>query len=503
MEAMVVSADHHHQLIGNDGDYRPVNGLKQWWIIFWIETVKLWKIGGPIAFNILCQYGIYSITVAFCGHLGALQLSAISIAQNVIGTFSFGFMLGMGSALETLCGQAFGAGQIHMLGIYTQRSMVILLFSTLLLLPIYIFATPLLKLFGQEHEMTVIAGKFALLSIPELFSLAVAVPASKFLQSQSKVGVLACIGFLVLLLHAFLLWLFIYVFNLGINGAALVYNITGWANAIAQFVYVIVWCKDGWTGWSLSALNEIWAFVRLSIASAVMLCLETWYMMSIIVLTGHLKDAVIAVGSLSICMNIDGWEVMLFIGINAAISVRVSNELGQGHPRATKYSVYITMFQSLLIGILCMILVLVVRNHLSILFTNSKDLQRAVADLAWLLGITMVLNSVQPVISGVAIGGGWQSSVAYINLGCYYIFGIPLGCTLGYVANFDVVGLWGGMIAGLALQTLILSFVIYRIDWNKEVEQSAERLRRWGGQNLEAEKTLNSDPAKDLLHLPP
>lgn len=494
----MLSAEHHHQLIGLDGDYRPVNGLKQWLVIFWIETVKLWEIGGPIAFNILCQYGIYSITVAFCGHLGAVQLSAVSVAQNVIGTFSFGFMLGMGSALETLCGQAFGAGQIHMLGIYTQRSMVILLFSSFLLLPIYIFATPVLKLLGQEHDMAVLAGKFALLSIPELFSLAVTIPTSKFLQAQSKVSVLACIGFVVLLLHALLLWLFIYVFNLGINGAALVFNITGWANAIAQSVYVVVWCKDGWTGWSLSALNDIWAFVRLSISSAVMLCLEIWYMMSIIVLTGHLKDAVIAVGSLSICMNVDGWEAMLFIGINAAISIRVSNELGLGHPRATKYSVYITLFQSLLIGILCMILVLAVRNHLAILFTNSKDLQRDVAGLAWLLGITMVLNSVQPVISGVAIGGGWQGLVACINLGSYYVFGIPLGYMLGYVVNFGVVGLWGGMIAGLALQTLLLSFVLYRIDWNKEVEQSAARLRKWGGQDFEAEKTLISESTKDL-----
>ncbi|KAK4350873.1 hypothetical protein RND71_030186 [Anisodus tanguticus] len=30
-------------------------------------------------------------------------------------------------------------------------------------------------------------------------------------------------------------------------------------------------------------------------------------------------------------------------------------------------------------------------------------------------------------------------------------------------------GLWGGMIAGLALQTLLLSFVLYRMDWNKEL----------------------------------
>ncbi|KAL0315138.1 UNVERIFIED_CONTAM: protein DETOXIFICATION 35 [Sesamum calycinum] len=43
-----------------------------------------------------------------------------------------------------------------------------------------------------------------------------------------------------------------------------------------------------------------------------------------------------------------------------------------------------------------------------------------------LLGITMVLNSVQPVISGVAVGGGWQALVAYINLGSYNIFGFPL-----------------------------------------------------------------------------
>ncbi|KAG5617054.1 hypothetical protein H5410_016878 [Solanum commersonii] len=346
--------------------------------------------------------------------------------------------------------------------------------------------------------MAVLAGKFALLSIPELYSLAVTIPTSKFLQAQSKVGVVAWIGFVDLLLHALLLWLFIYVFNLGTDGAALAFNITGWADAIAQFVYVVVWCKDGWTGWSLSALNEIWAFVRLSVASAVMLCLEMWYMMSIIILTGHLKDAVIAVGSLSICMNVDGWEEMLFIGINAAISVRVSNELGLGHPRATKYSVYITVFQSLLIGILCMIFVLAVRNHLAIFFTNSKDLQQAVADLAWLLGITMLLNSVQPVISGVAIGGGWQGLVAYINLGSYYAFGIPLGYMLGYVADYGVVGLWAGMIAGLALQTLLLSFVLYRIDWNKEVEQSAERLRKWGGQDFEAEETLIPEPTKAL-----
>ncbi|KAJ6753251.1 PROTEIN DETOXIFICATION [Salix purpurea] len=154
------------------------------------------------------------------------------------------------------------------------------------------------------------------------------------------------------------------------------------------------WCKEGWRGFSWSAFKDIWSFVTLSLASVVMLCLEIWYMMSIVVLTRHLDNAVIAVGSLTICLNINGLELMLFIGINAAISVRVSNELGLGHP------VYVTVLQSLVIGLVCMVVVLVAKDYFAYIFTSSKVTQVATSKLAFILAITMVLNSVQPVISG-------------------------------------------------------------------------------------------------------
>lgn len=38
----------------------------------------------------------------------------------------------------------------------------------------------------------------------------------------------------------------------------------------------------------------------------------------------------------------------------------------------------------------------------------------------------------------MAIGAGWQSKVAYINIGSYYIIGVPLGVLLGYVAHLSV-----------------------------------------------------------------
>lgn len=39
---------------------------------------------------------------------------------------------------------------------------------------------------------------------------------------------------------------------------------------------------------------------------------------------------------------------------------------------------------------------------------------------------------------GVAIGAGWQATVAYVNIGCYYLFGIPLGLILGYLVGLEV-----------------------------------------------------------------
>ncbi|XP_051143437.1 protein DETOXIFICATION 35-like [Andrographis paniculata] len=470
-------------LVGDGGDYLPARTAEAWRRIFCMESLKLWRIGGPIALQIFCQFATTSVATIFVGHIGDVELSAFSIATTVIGVFSFGFLLGMGSALETLCGQAFGAGQVHLLGVYMQRSIIVLFGTCLLILPVYIFATPILKLIGQPNEIAELAGLYTLVTIPDLFSYCIAFPTQKFLQAQSKVDVLAWIAVVVLILQVFWCWLFVNVFRWGTIGAAIAYDVSNLTSAFAQFVYIVVWCKDGWKGFSSSAVNELWAFVKLSLESAVMLCLELWYFMSIVILAGNLGDAVTAVGSLSICMNIDGWEAMLFIGVNAAISVRVSNELGLGHARAAKYSVYVTILQSLLIGILCMIVVLATRSYFPIIFTDSKAMQEAVAKLSGLLGITMILNSVQPVISGVAIGGGWQGIVAYINLGCYYIFGLPLGYLLGYTARGGVMGLWGGMIAGVVLQTAMLCVVLYKTNWNKEVKQTEERMRKWGAQD--------------------
>ena len=88
----------------------------------------------------------------------------------------------MASALETLCGQAYGAKQYHMLGIYLQRSWVVLLIGSILLLPLFIFATPILKLTGQPEVVAELSGKVAMWLIPMHMSFVFQFSLVRFLQ---------------------------------------------------------------------------------------------------------------------------------------------------------------------------------------------------------------------------------------------------------------------------------------------------------------------------------
>ncbi|GLT58084.1 hypothetical protein SLA2020_310060 [Shorea laevis] len=467
-----------HDHLNGDSEQKPVNWCKE----FGYESKRLWRIAGPAIFTSLAQYSLGALTQTFSGQLTELDLAAVSVENSVIAGLAFGVMLGMGSALETLCGQAFGAGKLRMLGIYMQRSWVILLTTACVLVPIYVWSRQILELVGETTEISEAAGKFALWMIPQLFAYAMNFPLQKFLQAQRKVFVMAAISGVVLVLHAFFSWLMILHLGWGLTGAAITLNTSWWLIVIGQLLYVFITKSDGaWGGFSWLAFSDLWGFVKLSFASAVMLCLEFWYLMILVVIAGRLKNALIAVDAISICMNIQGWDAMIAIGFNAAISVRVSNELGAGNAKLAKFAVIVVCITSMSIGVVAMSVVLATEDYFPYLFTSSETVAKEVTKLAGLLAFTVLLTSLQPVLSGVAVGAGWQAVVAYVNVGCYYIIGLPLGIVLGFTLNLGVEGIWSGMIGGIVLQTIILIIITARTKWEREAEQAESRVRKWGG----------------------
>ncbi|XWS58602.1 hypothetical protein CRYUN_Cryun08bG0048700 [Craigia yunnanensis] len=446
----------------------------------WTEMKKTWVVAGPAIFTRFSTFGVTVISQAFVGHLGATELAAFSLCFTVLLRFGNGVLLGMASALETLCGQAFGAKQYHMLGIYLQRSWLVLFITACCLLPLYIFTTPLLIALGQDEKIAQVAGYIGHWFIFVVFSFIISFTCQMFLQAQSKNMIIAYLAAFSIGIHIFLSWLLTMKFKFGLAGALSSTVLAYWLPNIGQILFVTCGgCKDTWKGFSMLAFKDLGPVVKLSLSSGAMLCLELWYNTILVLLTGNLKNAQVAIDALAICLNINGWEMMISLGFLAAASVRVSNELGRGSSKAAKFSIMFTTLTSLSIGFVLFVLFLCLRGRLAYIFTESEEVANAVADLSPLLACSILLNSVQPVLSGVAVGAGWQSIVAWVNIASYYLIGIPIGVVLGYVFNMEVKGVWIGMLLGTLVQTIVLVIITWKTDWDRQVVLARTRVNKW------------------------
>ncbi|KAL4607219.1 hypothetical protein ACB092_09G158200 [Castanea dentata] len=407
--------------------------------------------------------------------------------------------LGMSSALGTLCGQSYGAKQYHMLGVYLQRSWIVMFIASIFLLPLCIFTTPILKLLGQSDSMAYIGGEVGRWLISTLFAFIVSFTCQMYLQSQSKNMIITYLAAVTIVIHIFLSWLLTVKYKLGIPGAMLSTVFAFWIPNIGQLIYVMCGgCRDTWKGFSLLAFKDLWPVVKLSLSSGVMLCFsfqcgKFWYYTALVLITGYLKNSEVSIDALTICFNVLKLAILCFECLVDKCSVRVGNELRRGSSKAAKFSIVVTVFTSFVIGFVLFLFFLFLKGRLAYIFTENEEVVEPIADLSPLLAVSILLNSVQPVLSGVAVGAGWQSIVAYVNVVSYYIIWVPNGLVLGYVFDMGVKGVWMGMLFGTFVQTIVLVIVTYKTNWDEQVIVASNRVKKWAVDDAQEPKLTTSD----------
>lgn len=185
----------------------------------------------------------------------------------------------MASALETLCGQAYGAQQYKKFANQTYAAMLTLYVVCVFLSVIWIFMGRILIFLGQDPLISQEAGKFMIWLVPALFAYATLQALIRYFQTQSLIFPLLVSSCTTFCFHMVLCWALVFKSGLENLGAAMAISISYWFNAIFLCLYLCYSKKCAKTRFpiSMELFQEIGVFVRLSIPSAVMI----WYAMFI------------------------------------------------------------------------------------------------------------------------------------------------------------------------------------------------------------------------------
>ncbi|CAI8604978.1 unnamed protein product [Vicia faba] len=384
----------------------------------------------------------------------------------------------MSSGLETICGQAYGAKQYQRIGMQTYTAIFSLILFCLPLSFIWVNIENILVFTGQDPLIAHEAGRFTIWLLPALFAYAILQPLVRYFQIQSLLLPMLLSSCVTLVVHIPLCWAL--VFKIGLNnvGGAIAMSISIWLNMIFLGLYMRYSssCAKTRSPISMELFQGIWEFLRFAIPSAVMICLEWWSYELMVLLSGLLPNPQLETSVLSVCLNTIATLYMIPFGISAAASTRVSNELGAGNPFEARVAMLGVVSLALMEASIVSATLFACRHVYGYVFSNEKEVIGYVTVMAPLVSISIILDSVQGVLTGVARGCGWQHLGVYVNLGAFYLCGIPVAAALAFWVQVRGKGLWIGIQVGAIVQCVLLSVITSCINWEQLAMKARQRI---------------------------
>ncbi|KAK4487226.1 hypothetical protein RD792_006546 [Penstemon davidsonii] len=452
--------------------------VQKWWNkIIDVEEAKHQAFFAlPMILTNVTYYFIPLVSVMFAGHLGDLELAGSNLANSWAAVSGFALMVGLSGALETLCGQGYGAKMYRMLGVYLQASCIITIVFTILVSVLWWYSDIVLTLLHQDQQIAEAAGLYLKYLIPGLFAYGFLQNILRFLQTQSVVVPLVICSLVPLALHVGIAYALVHWTTLAYKGAPLAASISLWISVLMLGLYVIKAKKfeHTWDGFSVESLSHVFSNLKLALPSAAMVCLEYWAFEILVLLAGLMPNSEITTSLIAMCVNTEAICYMIAYGLSAAASTRVSNELGAGNPEKARKAMTVTLKLTVVLAIFVVTALGFGHNLWASSFSDSPVIINAYASMTPLLVLSISVDFVQAILSGVARGCGFQHLAVFINLGTFYIIGMPIAGLLGFKFKLHAKGLWLGLICGLSAQMIGLLLLTKFTKWTRRMDLSED-----------------------------
>ncbi|EEF52190.1 multidrug resistance pump, putative [Ricinus communis] len=440
-----------------------------------LEEIKaIGKISGPTAITGLILYSRAMISMLFLGYLGELELAGGSLSIGFANITGYSVISGLAMGMEPICGQAYGAKQMKFLGLTLQRTVLLLLSTSVPISFMWLNMKRILLWCGQDQEISSTAHTFILFAIPDLFFLSLLHPLRVYLRTQSITLPLTYCSAISVLLHVPLNFLLVVHFKLGVAGVAIAMV---WTNLnlflfLISFIYFSGIYKDSWVAPSMDCLRGWSSLLALAVPTCVSVCLEWWWYEFMIMLCGLLVNPKATIASMGILIQTTSLVYVFPSSLSLGVSTRVGNELGANRPAKARISMIVSLSCAVGLGLLAMLFTTLMRHQWGRFFTNDVEILELTAVALPIVGLCELGNCPQTAGCGVLRGSARPTIGANINLGSFYLVGMPVGMLMGFVAKMGFAGLWLGLLAAQASCAILMLYVLCRTDWSVQAERA-------------------------------
>ncbi|XP_032471226.1 multidrug and toxin extrusion protein 2-like isoform X18 [Phocoena sinus] len=481
---------------------------------FGAEARTLIVLSGPLFLFQMLNFMIYVVSSVFCGHLGKVELAAVTLSVAFVNVCGVSIGFGLSSACDTLMSQSFGSPNRKHVGVILQRGALVLLLCCFPCWALFLNTQHILLLCRQDPAVSRLAQEYVHVYIPALPANFLYSLLAKYLQNQVgvpgrscpsphpvPVGGVSCVspasahppqshphllqgitwpqvlsGVVGNCVNGLANYVLVSVLGLGVRGSACANTVSQFTQAV--FLLLCVVKKklhlDTWAGWSSQCLQGWGPFFRLAVPSMLMTCIEWWAYEIGSFLMGRLS--VLDLSAQAIIYEVATVVYMIPMGLSIAVCFRVGTALGAADTVQAKRSAVsgtlCTVGTSLVVGTLLGLL----RNKLGHIFTNDEEVVALVSKVLPLYVIFHLFEAVCCLYGGVLRGTGRQAFGAVVNAVTYYVVGLPLGVVLTFVVGLGITGLWLGMLACVFLAAA--AFVTYTacMDWKRAAEEVQKRV---------------------------
>jgi MATE family multidrug resistance protein len=172
------------------------------------------------------------------------------------------------------------------------------------------------------------------------------------------------------------------------------------------------------------------------------------------VLAGRLGT--VAVSAHQIAIGLASLTFMGVLGISGATSVRVGHAIGEGRSPRRSGVVGIAMGAGFMI--ICGIVFLSAPRVLVGWFTNDAAIAALAARLLLIAAAFQLFDGIQGVAAGALRGAGDVRIPFFAIAGAHWVVGFPLAIYLGFHRALGAPGLWWGLLGGLAVVAVFLTW---------------------------------------------